>query len=190
MRGEAQRGIAPEPGLRREACTLICSHSMKSADPPIESARIRWLRSLTMRGHAQTQVRPMPTAVKWVLYAISALMVTLSLRMVWVAFSSQEIGWGLLVSGVLFLTAVGLLRRLTWARNLVSLISVVLLFGLESQLFFAVGEFYPEVVDWEFLHPLPPLWALWLMAVLFAVVLLIPVAIIGWRKDWFRPSRW
>jgi hypothetical protein len=145
---------------------------------------------MTMRDHAQTQVQPMPTAVKWVLYAISALLLTLSLSILLGAISSRKLGWSLPVSGVFLLTAVGLLRRLSWARSLVSWLSVLVLILMELAFFDSVGDLHHEGILWEALGSTQPLWALFLFAVFFAILFLIPLAIIGWRKDWFRHSPW
>jgi len=144
---------------------------------------------MDVRSH-NTHASQMPLLVKLILYAIAFLFATVSVSFAWRVLVGQG-AWELLLSGIFVIAIVGLLRRLAWARFLVSCVSVLSSFAMAALFMPDIDDRYNRGPVLErMLGSMPPLWVAWLLIVLAAAFPLIPAIIIGWRKNWFRGELW
>jgi len=133
----------------------------------------------------------MPLTAKSVLLAIAAVFAALAAFLVWRVLAGRSEPWTLLLSALLVIAAIGLLRRLAWARFLVSCFSVLSSFDVAMLLIPHPDDLYSGGGALERAFGfMPPLWFAWLLVVVASTLPLIPALIISWRKNWFRGKIW
>lgn len=139
-----------------------------------------------LTGSAPIQPTPaMPPWIKAVQYAIAAILALPAIICAAMLSAGPVPVSGLWLPLFCLLTSVGLLRRLAWARFVVSCLSVLAtLFSLALLLPDPYGR--QASVD---LGQMPLSLAV-LLVVLCTTLILLPALFIGWRKHWFRQAWW
>lgn len=84
---------------------------------------------------------------------------------------------------------IGLLRRVSWGRFLVSIISVLCALSVFANIIPDPNDTNAGALQRLLGFP-PPIWFTWLFVVVSATLILLPAVVIGWRKAWFRAVWW
>lgn len=93
------------------------------------------------------------------------------------------------IAGASLIAVAGLVRRVSWARKLTSVLLFLAILFVFANLMPVSGRPGPHFLEFWF-GGMPPIEILWIAIVFFAIVLLWPVYVLSKYRTFFRSSRW